>query len=56
MNPYNFETEYIEPEQTGLEIVADFDYEAPECFVPREWVINNKYEWGEPDTACFMEK
>ena len=49
MNPYNFETEYTEPEQTGLEIVADFDYEAPECFVPRDWVINNKYEWGEPD-------
>jgi len=48
--------EYIEPEQTGLEIVADFDYEAPECFVPREWLIDNKYEWGEPDTACFMEK
>ena len=49
--------EYEEPEQDGMEILADFDWESPTCFVERAWVINNKYEWGEPfETPYFMEK
>ena len=49
--------EYDEPEQNGNEILVDFDWESPTCFAERAWVINNKYEWGEPfETPYYIDK
>tara|TARA_R110002153_G_scaffold249514_3_gene405877 strand:+ start:3059 stop:3238 length:180 start_codon:yes stop_codon:yes gene_type:complete len=49
--------ENYEPEQNVNEILCEFDWETPTCFAERAWVINNKYEWGEPfETPYYMDK
>jgi len=50
------EYEYQQPEQNGNEILVDWDWEVP-MGAERSWVVENKYEWGEPfDTPYYMDR